>query len=101
MVRLLESVPVPVRDWGKHRIYERVQARTAGRLPTPADAESYLTALLAANNWKLERSLQECERVFVRAAFRAEYEGTTYYFCGEGCRRRFLKDPAAALAATR
>ena len=39
--------------------------------PTPADAESYLTALLAANNWKLERSLQECERVFVRAAFRA------------------------------
>ena len=35
------------------------------------------------------------------AALRAEYEGTTYYFCGEGCRRRFLKDPAAALAATR
>ena len=34
-------------------------------------------------------------------ALRAEYEGTTYYFCGEGCRRRFLKDPAAALAATR
>jgi len=34
-------------------------------------------------------------------ALRADYEGTTYYFCGEGCRRRFLKDPAAALAATR
>jgi len=35
------------------------------------------------------------------SALRADYEGTTYYFCGEGCRRRFLKDPAAALAATR
>lgn len=34
-------------------------------------------------------------------ALRADYEGTTYYFCGEGCRRRFVKDPAAALAATR
>jgi len=34
-------------------------------------------------------------------ALRADYEGTTYYFCGEGCRRRFLKDPAAALAAAR
>ena len=33
-------------------------------------------------------------------ALRADYEGNTYYFCGEGCRRRFLKDPAAALAAT-
>ncbi len=34
-------------------------------------------------------------------ALRADFEGTTYYFCGEGCRRRFLKDPAAAVAATR
>src|SRR5439155_1352720 len=34
-------------------------------------------------------------------AMRGDYECTTYYFCGEGCRRRFLKDPAAALAATR
>jgi len=34
-------------------------------------------------------------------ALRAEFEGTTYYFCGEGCRRRFLKDPTAARAATR
>jgi len=34
-------------------------------------------------------------------ALRAEYEGTTYYFCGEGCRRKFIADPAAALAATR
>ena len=34
-------------------------------------------------------------------ALRAEYDGTTYYFCGEGCRRGFMKDPAAALAATR
>lgn len=35
------------------------------------------------------------------AALRADYEGTTYFFCGEGCRRRFLKDPAAALAGAR
>jgi N-methylhydantoinase B len=40
VLRLLASVPVPVRDWGKHRIYERVQARAAGRVPTPADAEA-------------------------------------------------------------
>ncbi len=34
-------------------------------------------------------------------ALRADYEGTTYYFCGETCLRRFLKNPAAALAASR
>ena len=34
-------------------------------------------------------------------ALRADFEGTTYYFCGEGCRRRFLKDPATAVAAAR
>lgn len=34
-------------------------------------------------------------------ALRAEHEGTTYYFCGEGCRRKFRANPAAALAATR
>jgi xanthine dehydrogenase accessory factor len=34
-------------------------------------------------------------------ALRAEYMGTTYYFCGETCLRRFLKNPAAALASTR
>ncbi len=34
-------------------------------------------------------------------ALRAEHEGSTYYFCGEGCRRKFLANPAAALAATR
>ena len=32
-------------------------------------------------------------------AIRADHDGTTYYFCGEGCRRKFLKDPEAALAA--
>ena len=34
-------------------------------------------------------------------ALRADYMGTTYYFCGETCLRRFLKNPAAALAPTR
>ena len=34
-------------------------------------------------------------------ALHAEYEGTTYYFCGEGCRRKFMANPAATLAATR
>lgn len=34
-------------------------------------------------------------------ALRAEHAGTTYHFCAPGCRRRFLADPAAALAASR
>jgi xanthine dehydrogenase accessory factor len=35
------------------------------------------------------------------AALRAEHGGATYYFCGEGCRRRFLADPVAAIASSR
>jgi N-methylhydantoinase B len=39
-VRLLESVPPAVRDWGKHQIYDRIQAVAAGRPPTVADVEA-------------------------------------------------------------
>ncbi len=39
-VRLLESVPPAVRDWGKHRIYDRIQAIAAERTPTVADVEA-------------------------------------------------------------
>jgi xanthine dehydrogenase accessory factor len=35
------------------------------------------------------------------SALHADHDGTTYYFCGPGCLRRFLADPAAALAGTR
>ncbi len=38
-VRLLESVPPAVRDWGKHQIYDRIQAIAAERAPTVADVE--------------------------------------------------------------
>lgn len=29
------------------------------------------------------------------AAATAEYEGTTYYFCSQGCHDRFVADPAS------
>ena len=38
--RVLDQVPAAVRDWGKHQIYERVQAIAAERPPTPADVET-------------------------------------------------------------
>jgi len=34
-------------------------------------------------------------------AINATHDGTTYYFCAEGCRRRFVADPVGALATTR
>ena len=39
-IRLLESVPPAVRDWGKHRIYDRIQQLAAERPPTVADVET-------------------------------------------------------------
>jgi N-methylhydantoinase B len=39
-LELLESVPAAVRDWGKHQIYDRVQAVAAGRPPTVADVHA-------------------------------------------------------------
>ncbi|MFQ5915584.1 MAG: XdhC family protein, partial [Nitrospinota bacterium] len=29
------------------------------------------------------------------SSLHAEYEGSTYYFCSEGCQTRFVKDPAS------
>jgi len=31
------------------------------------------------------------------AAGTAEYQGTTYYFCSEGCRRKFIAQPVEFL----
>ena len=33
------------------------------------------------------------------AAGTSEYEGTTYYFCGRGCKMDFDEDPSGVLAA--
>jgi YHS domain-containing protein len=33
------------------------------------------------------------------AAWKTEYEGQTYYFCGPGCKRSFEKAPQKFLAA--
>ena len=35
------------------------------------------------------------------SALHADHQGKTYYFCGPGCLRRFLADPAAAVAGSR
>lgn len=35
------------------------------------------------------------------SALHADHDGKTYYFCGPGCLRRFLADPAAATAGSR
>jgi Cu+-exporting ATPase len=34
------------------------------------------------------------------ARYTSQYEGQTYYFCSDGCRVTFNKDPAAALRPT-
>jgi N-methylhydantoinase B len=39
-LRVLESVPAAVRDWGKHQIHARIQEIAAVRPPTPADVEA-------------------------------------------------------------
>jgi N-methylhydantoinase B len=44
-VRLLDSVPPSVQDWGKHQLYDRIQAIAAGRTPTVGDVEAAWTAI--------------------------------------------------------
>jgi N-methylhydantoinase B len=46
-VRLIASVPPTVRDWCKHRIYDRVQAIAATRTPTVEDVEEAWVAIRA------------------------------------------------------
>ena len=38
-IQLLESVPPAIRDWGKHQLYDLIQAVAAERPPTVADVE--------------------------------------------------------------
>jgi N-methylhydantoinase B len=43
--RLLASVPPAVRDWGKHQLYDAIQAVAAERPPTVADVEAAWTGI--------------------------------------------------------
>jgi N-methylhydantoinase B len=52
-VQLLDAVPAAVRDWGKHQIYDRIQAIAAERTPTVADVH----AAWAAIRTRLARAL--------------------------------------------
>jgi hypothetical protein len=54
-MRLLAGVPAAVRDWGKHQIYERIQAVVAERPPTAADVEAAWADIRA----RLTRALGE------------------------------------------
>ena len=44
-MRLLDTVPPTVRDWGKHQIYDRIQAIAADRPPTVGDVEAAWVAI--------------------------------------------------------
>jgi hypothetical protein len=44
-----------VRDWGKHQIYDRIQAIAAERPPTPADVDTVWADIRA----RLTRALGE------------------------------------------
>jgi N-methylhydantoinase B len=54
-VRLLDQIPPAVRDWGKHQIYDRIQATSAERPPTVADVEAAWAEIRA----RLARALGE------------------------------------------
>ncbi len=53
--RALDRIPAAVRDWGKHQIYERIQAIAAERRPTPADVDTAWADIRA----RLSRALGE------------------------------------------
>jgi N-methylhydantoinase B len=54
-LRVLESVPAAVRDWGKHQIYARIQEIAAARPPVPADVDGAWSDIRA----RLTRALGE------------------------------------------
>lgn len=64
------------------------------------DVAAEATVARAASAAPTEAIDPICEMTvaITRDALRAEHEGTAYYFCSAGCRRTFLRDPAAALA---
>src|SRR5215212_534678 len=53
-IAVLERVPWAVRDWGKHEVYNQIQAIAAERIPTVADVEEIWERISA----RLSRALQ-------------------------------------------
>ena len=67
---------------------EIVQDRRAGQLPHPvAEPASAIDPVCGMTVAAVDATLH------------AEVDGVTYWFCAPGCRRAFLKDPAAYLSA--
>ena len=87
---------------------ELVQLRASGEIaaaPGPASVQAPATAsALAPATAPADAATDPvCGMTVVtgRGALTLEHDGTTYYFCGAGCRRAFENDPAAYVTARR
>jgi xanthine dehydrogenase accessory factor len=80
-----------------------VQRRRAGTTPTrDQPATSVLEGLAASPPPVVTEATDAVCGMAVHVAsakWRHEHAGLTYYFCGQGCRERFAKDPGRYLAA--
>jgi xanthine dehydrogenase accessory factor len=79
-----------------------------GPLPQPEIAAAVLAELVAWRHARTSSPAELLEAVDPVCGMtvavgpdtpQAEHEGTTYWFCGPGCRSRFAADPAAFLAS--
>jgi xanthine dehydrogenase accessory factor len=75
---------------------ELVQLRASGAITAAA-------ASAAAPAKAIEATDPVCGMTVLASqdALSLEHDGTTYYFCGAGCRRAFENDPAAFVQAPR
>jgi xanthine dehydrogenase accessory factor len=87
---------------------ELVQLRASGEIaaaPGPASAQAPATDLAQAPATAPASAATDpvCGMTVAtgRGALALEHDGTTYYFCGAGCRRAFENDPAAYVTARR
>jgi cobaltochelatase CobN len=108
--RVFDYIEAALADGALGAVPDDLRGHVYERYLTPADAPPEMTFSMIDG----DRQEQDEREVLdgldpvclmdvdpVTASFTVEHEGRTYAFCGPGCRREFVEDPAAFVGGTR
>jgi len=108
--RVFDYIEVALADGTLRAVPDDLRGHVFERYLTPSDAPPEMTYSLVDGDRQAQDELDDLAGLDpvclmdvdpVSARFTVEHKSRTYAFCGPGCRREFIEDPAAFVGRTR
>ena len=107
--RVFDYIEAALADGELGAVPDDLRGHVYERYLTPADASPEMTFAMVDGDLEERDGSEDLDGLDpvclmdvdpTTARFTVEHEGRTYAFCGPGCRREFIEDPAAFVGAT-